>query len=139
MVFMDTKIKRTSEPQTCRNPRALIVDDCEGIRLSLSLLLERRGIQPVLAGDAAEAMKRFAEERFDLIVTDLNMPGMNGLELIKWIRNRMPLLPVIIVSGNLLDHMESVEALSVTGVVRKPFEVKDVDDALSVILREFRD
>jgi CheY-like chemotaxis protein len=93
----------------------------------------------VLAGDAAEAMKRFAEERFDLIVTDLNMPGMNGLELIKWIRNRMPLLPVIIVSGNLLDHMESVEALSVTGVVRKPFEVKDVDDALSVILREFRD
>jgi CheY-like chemotaxis protein len=136
---METKIETPSEAQARRNPRALVVDDCEGIRLSLSLLLERRGIQPVLAGDAAEAMKRFAEDQFDLIVTDLNMPGMNGLELIKWIRNRMPLFPVIIVSGNLIDHMESVGALSsVTRMVRKPFEVKDVDDALSVILREFR-
>jgi two-component system response regulator (stage 0 sporulation protein F) len=138
MEIMETKIKTTSETRACRNPRALVVDDCEGIRLSLSLLLKRRGIQSVLAGDAAEAMKCFMSESFDLVVTDLNMPGTNGLELIKWIRNRTPLLPVIVVSGNLLDQMEWVAALSVTGVVRKPFEVKDVDDALSPILREFR-
>jgi DNA-binding response OmpR family regulator len=117
--------------------KALVVDDSEGIRESLSVLLKRRGIQPVQAGNAGAAKERFLEEDFDLIVTDLDMPGTNGLELIRWVRTRRPFLPVIIVSGKPPGDMESVEALPATNFAREPFGVKNVDAALWAILRQF--
>jgi len=88
-------------------------------------------------GNAGAAMERFLEEDFDLIVTDLDMPGTNGLELIRWIRTRRPFLPVIIVSGNPPGDMDSEAALPTTNFVREPFGVKNLDAALWAILRQF--
>jgi DNA-binding response OmpR family regulator len=133
-------MENTASPihvQASYKMKALVVDDSEGVRESLSVLLKRRGIRPVMAGNAGAAMERFLEEDFDLIVTDLDMPGTNGLALIRWIRIRRPFLPVIIVSGNPPGDMESVAALPATNFVREPFGVKNLDAALWAILRQF--
>ena len=93
--------------QATQPMKALVVDENEGVRESLSVLLKRRGIRPVQAGNAAAAMERFSEEEFDFLVTNLDMPETNGWELVRWIRIRSPFLPVIVLSGNLSSDGES--------------------------------
>ena len=77
--------------------KSLVVEDSEGVRESLSILLRNRGIQSMQAGNAATAMDHLMDGDFDFVVTDLDVPATGGLELIRWIRARSPSLPVIIV------------------------------------------
>ena len=113
MAIMEKRNVASVQAWANRKPKALVVDDSEKVRKTVSVLLKRSGIQPVLAGNAAAAMERFLEEDFDLVVTDLDMPGTNGLELIRWLRTRKPFLPVIIVPGNPPGDEEAAMVVSV--------------------------
>ncbi|MEO5368168.1 MAG: EAL domain-containing protein [Magnetococcus sp. WYHC-3] len=88
--------------------RLLVVDDNATERLPMRLVLENEGFDIVEAACADEALQRMEEERFDGIILDVVMPGMNGFELCETIR-RMPdgtLLPVLLVTG--LDDVASI-------------------------------
>ena len=115
--------------------KSLVVEDSEGVRESLSILLRNRGIQSMQAGNAATAMDHLMDGDFDFVVTDLDVPATGGLELIRWIRARSPSLPVIIVSGIPAGDGEKTGALSNTIVVQKTFEIEEVDAAISSVLR----
>ena len=119
--------------------KALVVDENEGVRESLSVLLKRRGIQPVLAGNAAAAMERFSEDQFDLLVTNLDVPGTNGLELIRWIRTRSPFLPIIVLSENLSSDGESTGGLMHARVAQTGLDSEGVDAAISSMLEQLHD
>jgi len=77
----------------------LFVDDNEVLCRLTCDILRLEGYRAVPAYNAAEALKVFDEENFDIVVTDLRMEGMNGLELAREIHNKNPQLPVILVTA----------------------------------------
>ena len=77
----------------------LFVDDHEVLARLSCEILEMQGYRAVSAYSGAEALKKFDEEDFDILVTDFRMDGMNGVELAHRIREKSPNTPVIIVTG----------------------------------------
>ncbi len=77
----------------------LFVDDHEVLARLSREILEMHGYRAVCAYSASEALDKFEQERFDILVTDFRMEGMNGLELARKIHARDPQIPVIIVTG----------------------------------------
>jgi DNA-binding NtrC family response regulator len=77
----------------------LFVDDHEVLARLSCEILEMQGYRAVSAFNAADALQKFEKEKFDILVTDFRMDGMNGVELAKRIRSKNPEIPVIIVTG----------------------------------------
>ncbi|MCX7044748.1 MAG: response regulator [Candidatus Sumerlaeota bacterium] len=92
--------------------RILVVDDEKGIRFTLSEFLRAAGHQAEMACDAQEALKQLEQGEFDLVVTDIVMPGMNGVELMHAIRKTFPRILVIVLTGEptIDTAMEAVRA-----------------------------
>ena len=101
----------------------LAVDDSVTIRRIVSILLERNGYRVNLACDGEEALSRICEEKPDLILLDVVMPGMNGYQVCRAIRqdDRFTKLPVVILSSSLLDRIKG-RLSGVTDYMSKPFE-----------------
>src|SRR5436189_6130405 len=76
----------------------LVVDDDPDIRSFIAKLLEGAGLETTEAGDAIEAFQWLGTHRPDLVITDLSMPFVDGLDLVRWIKSNFTLLPVIICS-----------------------------------------
>lgn len=77
----------------------LFVDDHEVLARLSCEILEMQGYRAVCVSSGAEALKKFDQENFDLLVTDFRMDGMNGVELARKTHERNPDVPVIIVTG----------------------------------------
>jgi two-component system, OmpR family, response regulator VicR len=80
--------------------RILVVDDEEGILKIISLMLEKAGYEVVTAGNGADGIQTFNDSPFDVVITDLLMPGINGDELARYVRNVMSKdIPIIGITG----------------------------------------
>jgi CheY-like chemotaxis protein len=89
------------KPSDEDSPHALILlvdDNSNGLKARKSVL-EEHGHSVVMACGGEDALERFLREKFDLVVTDYKMPGMDGVELISRLRQLRPAVPVILVSG----------------------------------------
>jgi CheY-like chemotaxis protein len=114
-------------------PRILVVDDDDPIRESIRLALDTIGIEVVPAESGERALEAFGRTAFDGAIVDLMMPGMNGLDTIRALRARAPDLPVIAVSGSLMQAGTGMPdllhiATSLHGVtsLSKPFKLSDL-------------
>ncbi|MGH2700571.1 MAG: HD domain-containing phosphohydrolase [Actinomycetota bacterium] len=108
-------------------PRILVVDDEEAVRRLLARLLERSGYSCAVAGNSAEAEALLAKEDFDLLLTDMDMPGESGLHLIRSSSTKYPELATVMVTG--LDDTAlatSALALGAYGYIIKPFESNEI-------------
>jgi CheY-like chemotaxis protein len=74
-----------------------IVDDDRAVQATIKLLLERAG--HAAAGDGREGLTLFEAGDFDLLLLDIFMPGMDGLELMRLVHQQQPLVPIIVISG----------------------------------------
>lgn len=84
----------------------LVIDDVEAIRNFVSLVLKRMGYEFVETADSAEvALEKIQHVDFDLILLDINLPSMNGLELLKHLRNKSPKSKVVMCSANGSDNI----------------------------------
>ncbi len=97
------KLKRPSETaihieKDSSNKKVLIVDDSEMVRNFHSYILRDAGFEVQTAADGAEALEKFLSDTFDLIITDINMPKMDGLSFIRRVREIDAHIPIIIVS-----------------------------------------
>jgi two-component system response regulator PilR (NtrC family) len=81
------------------NTRILVVDDERSMREMLSILLEREGHQVVEAKNGTEALQLFEASVFDLVISDIQMPGLNGIELLRQIKNISPEIPVLMITA----------------------------------------
>ncbi len=88
---------RGSEERSSR-PRVLVVDDSEMVRNFHSYILRDAGFEVQTAADGAQALEEYFKGSFDLIVTDINMPQMDGLTFIRRVRNVDQNIPIIIIS-----------------------------------------
>ncbi len=116
--------------------RILLVDDEESIRRLLSRMLET--VYDVeIAADAESAIRlmREPDAHYDLLISDLNMPGMDGLELIREARRINTMLPAIVITGY-SSESTAIEALNlgVTGYLTKPFDTTEVLSAAAKAL-----
>jgi CheY-like chemotaxis protein len=89
-------------------PRILVVDDDPCLRESLGMLLTSVGYDVSLAENGVSAVSHFNTTVPDLLVTDLNMPEMSGIELISHVRNQYPSISVVAMSGD--HHGDAVPA-----------------------------
>ena len=103
-------------------PRVLCVDDEPVILQILRRLLEVQGFEPVICGDPLAAIALFDETLFDVVITDIHMPGMDGLALMRALRERQPELPVVVVTGHgTVDTAIQALREGATGMLVKPF------------------
>ena len=123
-------------PMTGR-PRVLIVDDESTIRDLLSKTLALAEYDVDMAADGRTALERLRVIPYDLLITDLKMPGVDGLTVIREARRLKADLPVIIITGfsNEASAIEAVN-LGVSGYLTKPFRVPRVLAAASKALGE---
>ena len=81
-------------------PRILVIDDNAAIRELLRFILEEEGYEVIEAADGAEGLQRYQAAPTDLVITDLQMPGMDGLELLKALRRVVPTPTLTAISGD---------------------------------------
>ncbi len=107
--------------------RVLVVDDDDDLLFIIGEYLGSNGIEFHLAQSAAQARKRLNHCEYDLVISDLQMPGESGLDLYRSVSFRYPGLPFILMSGN-MDPRVRLEAMSlgVCNFVEKPFELSDL-------------
>jgi PAS domain S-box-containing protein len=126
--------RSTDEPP----PRVLIVDDEPGIVDVLKLALDEKGFQTDTAGNGAEALSRLASNEYDLIISDICMPEMNGEKLHAAIGERYPHLQdrIIFVTGDTVSPT-SRNFLEQSGVrwLNKPFEIGEIERIVAGTLR----
>jgi two-component system, chemotaxis family, chemotaxis protein CheY len=107
----------------------LVVDDSTTVRKFVSVSLEMQGFNVTSACDGMDALEKLPTKRFDLVITDLNMPNMDGFELIKTLRDNEEYrdLPVIILTS-LADeaNKETGARLGVSSYVVKPFSLEKI-------------
>jgi two-component system response regulator AtoC len=115
--------------------RVLVIDDDPGIREYLQALATRQGYRVFGAGDGEEALESLDTTRPDIITLDAVLPGMDGLETLRCLKQRMPEVPVIMLSGH-GQARTIVEAmrLGASDFLRKPFEVEELELAFQKAL-----
>jgi CheY-like chemotaxis protein len=118
--------------------RILLIDDDGHVRNSLALALRAKGFDVVAADGGAAGLRAFGEGAFDLAIVDVFMPGMDGVKLIKALRERSPNLPLIAVSGvalplsgrTALDLFPRAPGLSDVVCLQKPFRTPELLQAI---------
>ncbi|MCL5023744.1 MAG: response regulator [Nitrospirae bacterium] len=103
-------------------PRILVIDDEEIVRISCRKCLAPEGYEVDLAGSGAEGMRVLAETPYDLVLTDLKMPDMDGMEFLMKIKEARPGTKVIMITGySTVEHAEEAMLLGACNYVEKPF------------------
>ncbi len=110
--------------------RILIVDDDEGVRLTVKYMLAATGYEIASASDGEQALRLVEEFVPDLVITDLIMPKMDGLEMIAQLKRRRPEIVIVAMSGGArLDNANVLEAAQSAGadqIIAKPFSGDDL-------------
>lgn len=101
--------------------RILVVDDDPVIGKSFDRVLSGKGYAVITAADGEEALRKLSTETYDVVFTDIRMPGMSGLEVVERVKASQPWLPVVIVTGYGTGENEArATAAGVAGFLRKP-------------------
>jgi excisionase family DNA binding protein len=119
------------QPEPHGRRRLLLVDDDEGTRILLTRMLERQyDVETAVDGAGALDALRRAGANYDLMISDLNMPGMDGLALIREVKGFRPELPIIIITGYSTEK-SAIDAvnLRVAGYLTKPLKDTQVLEA----------
>ena len=115
----------------------LIIDDEASLRQTMARILQRAGYEVTTAADGKEGLALIAEQSFDLVYSDIRMPDMNGLDLLKTVHARFPDLPVILFTAQ-PDLNSAVEAVrsGATDYLLKPLKPQAVIDRTHAILEK---
>jgi two-component system, cell cycle response regulator CpdR len=113
--------------------KILYVEDNELVREVTAELLAQEQRQIVACADAEEALKKFRESPFDLLITDVSLPVMSGIDLARSILTIKPHLPIIIASGYSLDFALENWGGNVRAII-KPFEGREIDALISELI-----
>ena len=115
-----------------RNLKVLVVDDEELAAEDLAEYLERKGHSAQTATDGEEAFKQYKDGNFDVVITDLRMPKMDGYELMKKIHEQDPDIPVFIITGHTtIGEDREIEAKGALNVLAKPISLRQIAESLS--------
>jgi DNA-binding response OmpR family regulator len=108
----------------------LIVDDEKAVRNLLARVAERAGFDADTAKDGVEALEMLAAKQYEIVIVDLMMPRLNGYELVQRISELKPRPAVLVATALMNGDTASLDDSMVRRVIRKPFDIKAVANAL---------
>jgi CheY-like chemotaxis protein len=120
--------------------KVLVIDDDPGFRRMVSLVLTRAQHCVIEAEDGNSGLLQFREEKPDLVISDIVMPGKEGIETIREIRALVPDTPIIAMSGggaNIgLGYLEAAGKLGASSILAKPFRPADLAQLVKSLLEQ---
>ena len=120
-------------------PRVLVIDDQSDVRTMISMVLRIHRFEIVEAATAEAALKTFEEASFDLAIVDIFLHGSNGSDVIATMRERVPDLPVVAISGmTALDFLSKSPELADVVCLQKPFRPTDLIRAIDAAREAMR-
>ncbi len=128
--------------------KVLVIDDEKDIRVVLKAILERAGHEVVTAADGKEGLGKLHKEGADLVITDVIMPGIDGVATAKEIRKDHPDMPIIVISGggnvapmeyepgaiSTSSYLASAAKAGADRTLTKPFQRQELIDAVNSLL-----
>jgi DNA-binding NtrC family response regulator len=121
--------------------RILVIDDDPAVRSVVTLLLERRGHQMMTAQDGQRGLAAIETGELDLVMIDIFMPEMDGIETILRVRKAKPMLPIVVMSGgaafnaSIPDYLSIATKLGAVTSLRKPFKPDALIEAVETCLQ----
>ena len=113
----------------------LIVDDNPDMSSLLSEMLEVFDYHAERADNGQDALQVLESGKFSMVITDMRMPNMSGLELIQEVKRRHPKLPIVLISGyNVADSEATAAGAKPDGFLPKPFMMSDIESLLEKLL-----
>lgn len=117
--------------------KVLVVDDDPVIAKSFDRVLSGKGYAVITAANGTEALEKIAHEDYDMVFTDIKMPGMDGVEVARRIKAERPWLPVVIVTGYGSEANEArAKEAGVAGFLRKPLSPEMIEVSAQAALLE---
>lgn len=117
--------------------RILLIDDDDTLRHVIAMALSSYGYEVVEAAEGGEGVNLARSAPFDVVVTDLIMPGQEGIETITILRREFPVLPIIAISGGLPNsklYLEIAKKIGARRILAKPFSIADLRSAIAAVL-----
>jgi DNA-binding NtrC family response regulator len=118
--------------------RILVIDDQDSIRRVVRRALEQDGHEVFDASDGELGMEILESNSFDVVITDIFMPGQDGIVTLRQIRKRFPAVKVIVISGGdasgLMDLRQDAELLGAVKSLQKPFNAREIMDVVRSVL-----
>jgi len=116
-----------------KKAKILVVDDDRNLLDLLVDTLEAIGYTPIPAPGGVEALEKLSDEKFDLIITDVKMPDIDGIHLLKKVRRYYPHLPVLFITG--VTAPEIIARALPDGVLAKPFRISHIEELIESTLK----
>ena len=115
----------------------LVVDDEESSRIGLSKILTKSGYDVLTAEDGTQALEQLAKLKCDLVITDMKMPRMDGIQLLRKIKDQNPDIGVIIVTayGEVDSYLEAMN-LGAFEYLNKPIKIDELKKVITKVLEE---
>jgi len=126
-----SEVMRSAEVPTMT---IMVVDDFDVIRELVSLILRKEGHEVLESRNGREALDLLSDNKIDMLITDLNMPEMDGIELVKTVRSRPGLgfVPIVMISSEILEaRKQKAYEAGINDWVPKPFIAKQLRDVLT--------
>jgi len=115
--------------------KVLVVDDDPAVRKSFDRVLSNKGYAVITAESGEEALAKLNEEKYDIVYSDIRMPGISGLEVAETVKANRPWTPVVIITGFGSDAAEArAKAAGVSGFLHKPLSPEMIEDSARDVL-----
>lgn len=111
----------------------MVVDDEAIMRQLLSRIFERQGFDVTEATDGQEALAKLKESKFVFVITDINMPNIDGFTLLKEIRKNYSDIMVLLITGYKDKILKKAEEAGADGLITKPFKNIEIIQSLSIL------
>jgi DNA-binding NtrC family response regulator len=119
------------------NPHVLVIDDDAVVGRSFDRVLSGKGYAVDTALSGEQGLRDIEEHEYDVIFTDIKMPGMNGIEVARRIKAKNPLTPIVVITGyGTTENEAEASVLGVSGFVRKPLSPETIEDIAQKALEE---
>ena len=122
-----------------RQLRFLVVDDNEDIRDVFCRLIERAGHDATTAIDGLDAVETLQAEKFDVMLLDLTMPRMTGVDVVRWLRTHAEVAPdlrIVVISAWAGENRAVLQELGITTFMQKPLRIQQLTDLIAETLRD---
>jgi DNA-binding NtrC family response regulator len=132
-----TAATKTQRPATPTTPHVLVMEDEFSVAKGLEMVLKEEGYDVELAATGEQALENLGRKVFDLLVADLRLPDINGMEVIKELRQKRPQTMVIVITGYAsVDTVVESMKLGAYEYIPKPFTEEQIKSAVDAALRE---